>query len=122
MSARRSLVEASLRASVALGALVMIWVVWQPQYFTLPEDVVVAEDESDLTGLAAGTRFLLAGTVEPAEPPERWWQGRFTYRHRERRDFAGGPTKDQRVVDGEDRRPALRFVGSEGTWLLPAGT
>jgi hypothetical protein len=89
-------------------------------YFILAEDIAQPREAAQLDGLAPGTEFILQGAAEPITPPEKAWQGRFAYVHRERKDFAGGPSKDQRVVDVENQRPALRFNWSGGTIMLAA--
>lgn len=118
----RTLFGNLIRLVVAGAALTLIWVVWQPVYFTLGEDVVQVSDAAGLNALAPATLFLLQGTAVPAAPSDRQWQGRFAYVHRERKDFAGGPSKDQRVVDVDNWRPALRFIWSGGILDLPANS
>lgn len=108
------------RIVTAVAALGLIWLVWQPVYTTLGDDVVQVSDAARLAALGPGTQFLLQGTAAPLGPSARQWQKRFAYVHRERKDFAGGPTKDQRVVEVENWRPALRFIWSEGTIELAA--
>lgn len=120
MKAVRNLIGTLGRLALAAAALWLIWIEWRPAYFTLADNVVQVEEATGLTGLAPGTEFVLPGTVEPIAPPERSWQGRFTYVHRERKDFAGGPSKEQRVVDVENQRPALRFIWHGGILLLAA--
>lgn len=112
MTAVRRLFGNLIRAVVAAGALWLIWMVWRPVYFTLSDRVVQVGDEAQLAALAPGTEFLLQGKVEPIVASDQPWQGRFAYVHRERKDFPGGPSKDQRVVDVVNWRPALRFIWS----------
>lgn len=122
MTASRRLFGNLIRAAIGVAALWLIWMVWRPVYFTLSEDVVQVVDETELAVLTTGTEFILQGTVEPVAPSGNQWQGRFAFVHRERKDFAGGPSKDQRVVDVENQRPALRFIWSGGIFVLSADT
>lgn len=119
MTTSRRLFGNLIRAAVAAAALWLIWIVWRPVYFTLSDKVVQVADATVLRTLAPGTEFLLQGTVEPVASTDHQWQGRFTFVHRERKDFAGGPSKDQRVVDVENWRPALRFNWQGGDVVLP---
>jgi hypothetical protein len=104
---------------IAGAALWLIWIVWRPVYFIMGENVVQVGGKAELATLAPETEFLLQGKVEPVVRSEHEWQGRFTFVHRERKDFAGGPSKDQRVVDVENWRPALRFNWAGGALVLP---
>lgn len=115
----RRLFENLIRAAVAVAALGLIWIVWRPVYFTLSDKVVPVTDAAEFAALSPGTEFLLQGTVEPVASTDHQWQGRFTFVHRERKDFINGPTKDQRVVDVENWRPALRFIWNGVDVVLP---
>lgn len=110
-----------VRLLVAAGALWLVWVVWQPTYFNLPQDLARPSEAKELTALKPGTAFLLEGVVKPAQPSEHAWQGRFAYVHRERKDLSTGAGREQRVVDVEDWRPALVFDWTGGAMRFPAG-
>ena len=108
------------RALVAAVALWLVWVVWQPTYFTLPDDLVRPRSAEDLGALRPDATFLLEGVVKPAEPSEHAWQGRFAYLHRQRQDLSTGVGREQRVVDVEDWRPALDFTWEGGVMRFAA--
>ena len=108
------------RVAVAATVLWLIWMEWRPAYFTLADNIAQISEATELTSLPPGTEFVLQGTVEPVVPPPQPWQGRFAYVHRERKDIPGGPSKEQRVVEVKNQRPALRFIWSGGVLLLTA--
>ena len=121
MKSLRPLLANLGRMLVAGGALWLIWVVWQPTYFSLPEDLARPRDAQELMRLTPGSAFLLEGVVKPAESSDHAWQGHFAYVHRERKDLSTGAGREQRVVDVEDWRPALDFAWQGGSMRFPAG-
>ena len=120
MKSLRPLLANLGRMLVAGGALWLVWVVWQPTYFTLPDDLVRPRSAEDLGALRPDATFLLEGVVKPAEPSEHAWQGRFAYLHRQRQDLSTGVGREQRVVDVEDWRPALDFTWEGGVMRFAA--
>ncbi len=108
------------RAFGAIVGLGLVWVGWQPTYFNLPEDLARPASVSALAALEVGATFLIDGVVEPVEGESRDWQGRFAFVHRQRKDLSTGLSREQRVVDIEDWRPALELSWAGGTWRIPA--
>ena len=109
------------RMLAAAAALWLVWVVWQPTYFTLPAEVARPRSAETLAALPLGSAFLLEGVVRPGEPSDHAWQERFAYVHRKRMDLSTGAGRDQRVVDVEDWRPALILDWQGGAMRFPAG-
>ncbi len=109
-----------VRVALAATVLGLLWVVWQPSYFTLPEELTRPRSRAELAALPPGSLFLIEGRVEPrSSMPGLEWQGRFAYLHRQFKDVGIG-TKEQRVVVIAQHRPALAFVWTDGeVWQLP---
>jgi|GEM_PF-1515726 len=97
----------------------LLWGVWRPVYFSLADTLARPETAAALAALEAENFFLIEGKVQPLAEPVREWQGRFAFLHRQYKDV-GVQTKEQRVVDLEYWRPALRFTWTGGSMTLPA--
>ncbi len=110
-----------LRAGVAGVALWLLWVVWRPAADVEWAKVEQPQNMAAVSQLPVGTAFLIRGRVEPMpDDVVREWQGRFVFRHRQRRDLSSSSGKTVRVVTVAEHRPALRWVGEGGEWVLPA--
>jgi len=109
-----------VKALAAAGALWLIWFGWSPAYFTLPKDLARPADGPALAALPSGTAFAIEGHVEPTEAAPHEWQGRFAFVHRMRRNVGGSSSKETKVVEIGNHRPALHFRWSGGIWTLAA--
>ncbi|HRJ46402.1 MAG TPA: hypothetical protein PKY38_03515 [Opitutaceae bacterium] len=110
-----------LRIGLVGVALWLLWVEWRPSARPWPEDLARPETAGALRALPVGRDFLISGHVEPLSGESvREWQGRFVFRHRQRQDQSSSGGKTVRVVTVAEHRPALRWVGPQGNWIVPA--